>query len=468
MLVSEITKLRKKVESKKSSKAFARYADYLLETDELDLALEILEKGLSIWQTYVPGLIIYAKALKQKDEVDLAIEHLEKILNVDPMHQMAMKWLYELFIKKGDKQQANFYGGQLNELDILGAQVDSNLLDAADSDSSVDLGAGGLGLISEDEQEALFASLDKVFIEDDDDLDDELSATDLQKSLESALKESMDSFTEDGEDDAALTDITSEKLSSAFDNLFEASDDDSSLSLDDSTDLVLDTGVGGEMDIEGLGFTDSEVALEASPFADDGDLSSSFDELFGSDDELESSEVMSDLSTESVSDIAEEDAEEITDSSEELGDLSLEDEASSDLSLELAGDLAIAPEESSVAAPELALESDAVESDSDLSDDVSTAFDELFGPDDELGAFGPDDEKKPETTEDVMLALADEETGEFQGATQTLAEIYFNQGLYSEALQMYDELISLEPENEATVARAEEIRKIIAEGDENA
>jgi len=47
--------------------------------------------------------------------------------------------------------------------------------------------------------------------------------------------------------------------------------------------------------------------------------------------------------------------------------------------------------------------------------------------------------------------------------TRTLAEIYFDQGLYADALKMYQELALREPENEELIARKEEIERICRE-----
>lgn len=44
--------------------------------------------------------------------------------------------------------------------------------------------------------------------------------------------------------------------------------------------------------------------------------------------------------------------------------------------------------------------------------------------------------------------------------TRTLAEIYFDQGLYADALKMYQELVQREPGNRELAARKDEIEKI--------
>ncbi len=48
--------------------------------------------------------------------------------------------------------------------------------------------------------------------------------------------------------------------------------------------------------------------------------------------------------------------------------------------------------------------------------------------------------------------------------TRTLAEIYFEQGVYSEAARIYRELLKKNPGDEALQARLEEIEKIGSEG----
>jgi len=83
-------------------------------------------------------------------------------------------------------------------------------------------------------------------------------------------------------------------------------------------------------------------------------------------------------------------------------------------------------------------------------------------------AFRTEETAPPRLEEDVAEAL--EDAGETAAAppnvaTLTLADIYFQQGLKEQALQIYRQLLEREPENETARKRIQEIEASKPEGE---
>jgi len=90
-------------------------------------------------------------------------------------------------------------------------------------------------------------------------------------------------------------------------------------------------------------------------------------------------------------------------------------------------------------------------------------------PTDAFGALGQSDSDAEALSRELPENQEDEETfepGTTSIATVTLAEIYFNQGLKEQALQIYRQLQEREPDNESVLKRILEIEASKADGDD--
>ena len=184
---------------------------------------------------------------------------------------------------------------------------------------------------------------------------------------------------------------------------------------------------------------DTGAALEEAPLADaalEADLDKSFSSLFGEDDALE----------------------------ETPAEAPAADAASAATE---------APAETDAAIPELTSNSTDLES---LESEFSGAFKQLFNTDDDSldettvppSNKGVDFLMSGDSDDEVTAGLVTDPTAPLDKLppdideslnTQTLAEIYFEQGYYDKALDIYKDLSSKDPENEAIAKRLAEVEK---------
>jgi hypothetical protein len=220
------------------------------------------------------------------------------------------------------------------------------------------------------------------------------------------------------------------EMGAAFSSLF--ADDD---------DLVVDEAKPAEaVPTE----EDTGAALEEAPLADaalEADLDKSFSSLFGEDDTLEEAP-----------------AEASTTDSAATAEAPAADAASN---------------EAEAAIPELTGNSTDLES---LESEFSGAFKQLFNTDDDSldestvpsSNKGVDFLMSGDSDDEVTAGLVTDPTAPLDKLppdideslnTQTLAEIYFEQGYYDKALDIYKDLSSKDPENEAIAKRLAEVEK---------
>ena len=220
------------------------------------------------------------------------------------------------------------------------------------------------------------------------------------------------------------------EMGAAFSSLF--ADDD---------DLVVDEAKPAEaVPTE----EDTGAALEEAPLADaalEADLDKSFSSLFGEDDALEEAP-----------------AEASTTDSAATAEAPAADAASN---------------EAETAIPELTGNSTDLES---LESEFSGAFKQLFNTDDDSldestvpsSNKGVDFLMSGDSDDEVTAGLVTDPTAPLDKLppdideslnTQTLAEIYFEQGYYDKALDIYKDLSSKDPENEAIAKRLAEVEK---------
>ena len=88
------------------SKVFVKLAEEYRKSGLLDEAKEVCEKGLKANPNYLSGNMVLAKVLFDKGEYDRSFEEVFKVTSVQTDNIMAQNLLLELYIKKGDKDNA--------------------------------------------------------------------------------------------------------------------------------------------------------------------------------------------------------------------------------------------------------------------------------------------------------------------------------------------------------------------------
>ena len=273
-------------------------------------------------------------------------------------------------------------------------------------------------------------SVDKAFdalFADDDDLPEEKPAatSSVEPEVTDNVSETVESVAEVAESDSDKADLNKE-MDSAFASLF-ADDDD--LPVEENK-----TETTAEVPSQ----EDTAAAIEEAPLADaalESDLDKSFSSLFGEDDALNEADLKP----------AEAPAEPAAEQTEVA--------ASADAPTDTASNAAI---------------------DSSLESEFSGAFKQLFNTDDDsldekadipsnkgvdfLMSGDSDDEVSAGLVADPTAPLDKQPTDLDESLnTPTLGEIYFEQGLYGKALDIYQDLARKEPDNEAIRKRLEEI-----------
>ena len=273
-------------------------------------------------------------------------------------------------------------------------------------------------------------SVDKAFdalFADDDDLPEEKPAAtaSAEPEVTDNVSETVESVAEVAESDSDKADLNKE-MDSAFASLF--ADDD---------DLPVEENKA-EATAEAPSQEDTVAAIEEAPLADaalESDLDKSFSSLFGEDDALDEADLKP----------AEAPAEPAVEQTEVA--------ASADAPTDTAANPSI---------------------DSSLESEFSGAFKQLFNTDDDsldekadipsnkgvdfLMSGDSDDEVSAGLVADPTAPLDKQPTDLDESLnTPTLGEIYFEQGLYGKALDIYQDLARKEPDNEAIRKRLEEI-----------
>ncbi|MBQ9224597.1 MAG: tetratricopeptide repeat protein [Fibrobacter sp.] len=284
-----------------------------------------------------------------------------------------------------------------------------------------------------DESADVGFSVDKAFdalFADDDELPEEKPA-----ETASAESEVLDNVTETTEpvEDAAESDSDraelDKEMDSAFSSLF-AEDDD--LPVEESKP---EAAAAPEATQE-----DTGAALEEAPLADaalESDLDKSFSSLFGEDDALEEADLKP--------------------AEAPAADATAEPAAAEEL-------------------PEVSATQGNAGIESSLESEFSGAFKQLFNTDDDsldekadlpsnkgvdfLMSGDSDDEVSAGLVADPTAPLDKQSSDLDDGMkTPTLGEIYFEQGHYDRALEIYKELAEKDPENEAIANRLAEVQK---------
>lgn len=586
--------LKKSIGKKKKSRLFVWVADLEREAGNLDSALKILDEGLKEFPDMAHAHLIRSVVFMAQGNFESALEACDAILKVNPTCLSALRRKGDIYAELGDEMARNKYYRLVHDIDPLDMfwkdeysvmpEEEQALPELSDEplllpeDSSEDI-----LLPQEESEEDPFQMLSALMPEEGNE-EDALSDA-LENSLNDALeKESF--FEKDSEASAEPIEeaVSGSDVSSAISDFFGAEEDlfeeakpaspfsnieipvsledpepevqestpspfemsafeksaesvpaeESSVGLETAFDSLLgedelpEESSSFEKSAEAVSAEESSVGLETEPnddlaaFAvpapaldldeepaeslsdllgtsvekDETGISSAFDSLFGEEDEL--------LDDASLKAFAKNEQEEKAVESSPLMELD-EDELSLPAANEVKSDPLFTTTEERTIPSELSAEVssslDALfgDDDDDLelptmkqtssqeslgtvshdeSEEMTGAFKTLFNSDDDLleekvegqdkvdvlMSGDSDDEVAAALLKDPMASLLENgENIDERLNTATLAEIYFEQGLYQKSLEIYQDLHEKNPEDEQIQKRLSEIQEAFDE-----
>ncbi len=515
-MATTVESLRKAVGKKKNSRVFAWLADLMRQNGDLEAALSCVREGLSATPCE-EGNLVLSKILVEMQDWDGVIEACEFVLSRNPYCLSAIRRLGDAYAEKGDAEKRNLYYRLLHDLDPLDAfwkeeyapkiemaeemPVLEDLPESAPAVAPEPLPEEPIEqeapVVSEEDKkeeeknEDPFSSL-ATLLPADEENESEVSFDDLENSLDKAIADFSPSNTE--KDEFPTEEIDDDDISTAL------------------------SGIFGSAETEEPAAEKQEKKNEPSPEEKVEDkpqsLSDAFDSLFG-EDELPEEFVLSKPSDKESPALEKEDSP-----SEELP------QSLSAVESPLSESLSSAEAPASESSPLFTKSSETAETsnpESSLEKSVESSFDSLFGDDtddlplESLGGdqkpstatsahIGPSAEvSQPEEKEDSLPAepsssadASATETAETSNpessleksvessfdslfgddtddalvedpttSTRTLAEIYFEQGVYDEAIKIYKDLLRKSPGDDALKKRLSEIEKIRDDKKEN-
>ena len=412
-----VESLRKAVGKKKNSRAFAWLADLMRQNGDLDGALSCVQAGLSVTPCE-EGNLVLSKILVEKQDWDGVIEACEFVLSRNPYCLSAIRRLGDAYAEKGDVEKRNLYYRLLHDLDPLDAfwkeEYAPKIETIEEMPALDDLPNPVPSLAAEPvlepeplEQEATVSEENKTEEEKDEDPFSSLATllpADDENDNEVSFHDLENSL------DKAIADFSPSDTAEKDEFPTEEIDGD-----DISTAL---SGIFGAAETEEPASEKQEEKTgEPSPVEKTEDkpqsLSDAFDSIFG-EDELPEEFVLSKPSDETAP----------QEKKESLSGLEPSVSESTPL-FEKSTEKSSKPE-------------------STLEKSVESSFDSLFG----------------DASDD---ALSEDPTT----STRTLAEIYFEQGVYDEAIKIYRDLLRKNPDDATLKNRLSEIEKIRDDKKEN-
>ena len=192
--------LKKTIGKKKSnSMAFAWLADLERESGDLDLALQRVDGGLTLYPNDVAARLVRAKILFQKELYEDCITECGKVLECDPLCLSAQKWMGDAYDKLENVNERNkcyrcvHY---MDPLDTFWKDEYDNVVENTSSDEAQTVVSEGdfvMPGLAEASQETSDDQLDFGNIDFNDSSSDEAPLFD--KSVENAALDSDDDFT---------------------------------------------------------------------------------------------------------------------------------------------------------------------------------------------------------------------------------------------------------------------------------
>lgn len=115
----EIDSLENWVENNPNSIAFARLADYYLQSDDVDRAIQVCERGLQTYPDYSSAYFVLAKCFLVKRQYEDAEKRLKKVLMLDPKFLRAHRRYGDLMQEIGWEKSSEMSYKRVLEIDPL-------------------------------------------------------------------------------------------------------------------------------------------------------------------------------------------------------------------------------------------------------------------------------------------------------------------------------------------------------------
>ena len=123
---SEIEKLEQRF-GEKPEQWFAALADAYRKAGELDMALDLLNTWIGKRPNYTSGHIVLGRCLLDKESLDEAIKAFEGVLGLDPENIIAIRALAEIAQKRGDAGGAEHWLERLLDVDPMNEEANEAL-----------------------------------------------------------------------------------------------------------------------------------------------------------------------------------------------------------------------------------------------------------------------------------------------------------------------------------------------------
>jgi len=464
-------------EANPDSVYFARFAHTLYVNNEIERALEVCGKGIQQFPDYLTGRLVYAKCLHQSNKLDDAVAQYIKALGIEGRCLRALKELGEIYQSQGLLGEAIIMYSRLLEIDPLDSQVAGLLASLSNTTSSSKLDTNTLNESTEES---------------------ELKLSSKDETIDDHIEPEPHEIQEVGESEIPLS-VTQGELESALDPLLETEASQSPEIPDPNTLAWADSPESFDSAESELNFSEDSDSQEINPMnpVTSQDVGDALDDILdesGSDSDVDffleeeppSFLEADDSSTPSFSlnpnDLTPEDVEDAFDSL--LGDSSVSESPNDDFNdsdsitgedIEGAmdtvlfeghqGPIPISDSDLLDPTTELSSESEPQSGQSDSRNDSPPDLDSDSAPYVESTSFDLEDSQEEKNVPPLplekdlftMRQVPKHPTSE-NVATVTLAEIYYNQGLKEQALEIYRQLLDREKDNKEIINRIEEIK----------
>lgn len=124
---SEIEKLERRYAENPDGRYFAPLADAYRKAGQVDRALELVRAGIEKHADYLSAHIVLGRCLLDKKDDEGAGQAFQRVLTLDPENIIALKSLAEIEERKGDLVQARRWLQQLLHIDPMNAEAEADL-----------------------------------------------------------------------------------------------------------------------------------------------------------------------------------------------------------------------------------------------------------------------------------------------------------------------------------------------------
>jgi tetratricopeptide (TPR) repeat protein len=124
---SEIEKLERRYAENPDGRYFAPLADAYRKAGQLDRALELVRAGLTKHPDYLSAHIVLGRCLLDHKDDGSAAQAFQRVLSLDAENIIALKSLAEIFERKGELLQSREWLSQLLKIDPMNADAEADL-----------------------------------------------------------------------------------------------------------------------------------------------------------------------------------------------------------------------------------------------------------------------------------------------------------------------------------------------------